>query len=124
MKLITIILTLASLTFTAFANSYQYKPLPIPNAAEIAAFSNGLPPATGKRTTLTREDLARYLTKGRNNTDPSTWPARVTEFNRNSPCDGVFVDKAGKVFFWIKSSANGIRLETAEGEQAYLEVED
>ncbi len=90
-SLVTLIAVLA-VTSAAFANSYLYKPLPVPKAEEITAFSNGLPPPVNKRRMLTRDEVLKFLHHGVNNTKPETWPSTSTKFNRASPCDGVIVD--------------------------------
>jgi hypothetical protein len=122
MKSLALLIAILCATSAAFANSYLYKPLAIPKSEEIAAFSNGLPPATNERRILTRDQLLKFLSKGRSNTNISTWPSRITKFNRDSPCDGVFTDRSGNVYFWVLVSPNGLRLYSAEGEYAYLEI--
>lgn len=118
-----LLLFTGSLHSLVSANSYFYKPLNVPEASELAAFSNGLPPGTGKQRKLTRAAIENFLTNGKNNTNPATWKARRNEFNMNTPCDGVFTTKAGIVYFWTLVGEGELRIETASGEYAYLEVE-
>jgi hypothetical protein len=122
MKHILTFITLTGLTLVALADSYFQFPLAIPKSNEIVAFSNGLQPLEGQRKMLTLEDLKKYIDTGKSKPKTDEWPARVTDFNRNSPCDGVIVDKSGRVIFWTHSTANGLRLETSEGGAAYLEI--
>lgn len=117
------------LLFTGFllpfvgANSNLYIPLKVPEVTELAAFSNGLPPGTGKRRELTRDAIENFLKNGKSNTNPETWKDRRNDFNRNAPCDGVFTTKGGNVYFWTLVGEGELRIETASGEYAYLEVE-
>ena len=105
------------------AHSNFYTPLKLPKATELAAFSNGLPPGIGKRRELTRDMIEDFLKNGKSNTNPETWKARRNDFNRNAPCDGVFTTQGGKVYFWTLVGEGELRIETASGEYAYLEVE-
>lgn len=104
------------------ANSYAFVPLLPPIAEDIVAFSNGLPPSTGIRKILKKDDILLFLKEGHNITDPATWPSRFNDFTYDGPCDGVIVDKKGMVYFWTLTSSDGMRLETANGTSAYLEL--
>ena len=93
----------------------------VPRAEDIVAFSNGLQSEGQVRRNLTRAQVIRFLEKGRNNTDPATWPPGGNETFEH-PCDGVVVDRAGQVYFWTLANKRGLRLETADGRQAYLQL--
>ena len=119
-KLLCACLSLWFVVASIRANSYLYLPLSVPKSADIVAFSNGLPPGTGSRRMLSRARVIRFLERGRNNTYPATWPQDESEYG--SPCDGVIVDRAGQVYFWTLIAKRGLRLETAEGRTAFLEL--
>ena len=105
------------------ANSYLYQPLVPPKAGDIVAFTNGLAPPIGTRQPATRGQILRFLRNGKSNLDVESWysleyPQRRAIDN----CDGVMVDCRGNFFFWFLRSPKTLKLETADGRTALLQL--
>lgn len=110
---------------TAYGNSRIYKPLAVPKAENVVLFSNGLAPDTGERIRKTKEDILEFLRHGKNNLDVQSW--YDIECTRSPEtevaCDGVFTDKSGKIYFWKLFGNDVLKLQTAEGEFALIQLE-
>lgn len=123
---------LIATTSSLLANTYLWKPLEPPTAADVTAFSNGPPPATNQRIAYTREDILRYLSEGKAFFDRKAIGDYLTANNYpgergfilwdrdQNARDGVIVTGKGKVIFWQVMSPLLLRLETSDTEQCYL----
>ena len=120
---IPLFLVIAMQTGTAFATSAIYKPLQVPKAEDVVAFSNGAFEGA-ERKLATREQILKFLSSGTNNEKPETWYALQNSDDSwdTLECDGVFTDKAGKVYFWQLNNLKTLTLLTADGEQALIQL--
>ena len=106
----------------ASAGSSVYKPLQIPKAEDVLAFSNGVFEGA-ERKLATREQILKFLSSGTNNRKPETWYNLQHDDDSGAyECDGVFTDKAGKVYFWELNNEKTLTLLTADGEQALIQL--
>ena len=114
---------LVQITGTLHANSYLYLPLTPPKATDIVAFTNGLPPAVGGRNDATREQVLRFLRRGRKNLQVESWYALQYPRRKGiENCDGVMVDCQGHFYFWFLYSAKTLMLQTPDGRTALLQI--
>lgn len=126
MKFICYLFVLVGLAILpVYGNSYVYEPLEVPKAEDIVAFTNGLPPSTGVRITKTRDQILKFLRRGKNNLDVASWDK--LEYPDRSKialdyCDGMFVDKKGQFYFWILRTPKVLKLQTADGRSALLQL--
>jgi hypothetical protein len=114
-------------TFSVEANSSIYEPLVPPKAEDIVAFTNGLPPSTGLRKMVKRDTVLRFLRRGKNNLNVSSWydleyPDRDRRIELIQDCDGVMVDKNGQFIFWFLRTPKVLKLETPESKTALLQL--
>ena len=66
-----------------------------------------------------------FLRHGKNNLNVSSWydlerarwPQTAVE------CDGVFTDKAGRIIFWQMFGNDVLKLQTADGKYALLQLD-
>ena len=111
---------------TANGNSLIYEPLALPKAEDVVLFTNGLAPATGERVYRKRDDILEFLRRGKNNLDVASWykieQARDSKNDRVEVCDGVFTDKAGRIYFWELKGRDLLKLRTAEHESALIQL--
>ena len=110
---------------TAYSNSNIYEPLAVPKAEDVVLFTNGLAPATGERIRKKKENILEFLRHGKNNLDVRSWYEieRARDPEKIVVCDGVFTDKAGKIYFWRLIGNDVLKLQTAEGEYALLQLQ-
>ena len=107
----------------ADANSYLYEPLVPPKAEDIVAFTNGLRPATGVQTQANREQILRFLRRGKNNLDLDSWyPLEYPRRGAIDNCDGVVLDRRGQFIFWKLCSKRTLKLQTPDGRFALLQL--
>ncbi len=107
---------------TARATSDLYQPLQLPRAADVVAFANGIEEGYPRKI-VQRELILKFLSKGRNNTDVEHWyqlenadPASI------KMADGVFTNKAEKVYFWTLRNPRTLKIISAKHEQALLQL--
>jgi len=115
-----------SLPSILISNSGSFVPLEMPLPIEIIRFSNAPPPPTGIVIKKTIDDLRKFLQGAENISDITTWQALEYEQSDSYSkfdyhCDGVFVDKAGKFYFWILRSPGILKVVDSDGRSALLQ---
>ena len=104
------------------ASSDIYQPLQLPHAADVVAFANGIEEGN-EREIVPRELILKFLSKGRNNTDVEHWyQLENADPAFTKTADGVFTDKAGKVYFWTLRNPKTLKIISAKHEQALLQL--
>lgn len=126
LKILLLYVTL-TLPVSMRGNSLSFQPLEIPKGDDVADFSNGLLPPTGKRILKTKDDIVGFLQNSKVNNNIAQWDDLKYEqpdsFSKEDiHCEGVFVDKKGGFYFWILRSPRVLELETSDGRMAILEL--
>ena len=107
---------------SAFGNTRAYIPLTLPKVEEVVAFSNG-PNIEVQRVLVPRNFIMQFLKEGRQNLDARTWyPIEHSDPDFKDLSDGIFTDKAGKVYFWALRSKKVLTVVTEAGETALIEM--
>jgi hypothetical protein len=126
MRRLLVLALLPTVCGSLLATSYEYKPLKVPKANDVVLFTNGLPPATGERIVKTRKEILEFLRRGKNNLDVHSWYdleyPNTKGAERMVACEGIFTDKAGRFYFWFLRTPTVLKLMTADGEYALLQL--